>query len=889
MNFVAHEFDIIRPKDPKKPCISSTSDHPVPCERSSVPSYEQYNHHYSNTVMGKGKRLVQTGIPSTDTMATHTGHIEGYELVVDEDEAPANPQAPASQFLPMGNGAESRLTVKYFPVGFGALLESPTQTSINPMIIDTNARGDHSAVAGTPQIPGRHGPVAKASNVGPEEMYSGLMECPCTDAFPKTVANAMTKSEGTCDGTSAMASADKCFAEAASLGLQAKTNVTVHTSSNPPGCFATAVSGGYEIAFNLNAKSPTACGASGDLQRRVAMEQFAMHGECDSCRLDVDMQSGSMPPSADIVGEWQIAGPYDAGALITITMDSNTNFTMMCNGNCGGKNGVFGTGPVTPDGNTYWGFSIPGAISADRNQIKWSNGVIFNRWFPETRNSVNITGTFMLFGLGEMNSANNAWIGKQWTIAGDNEHFIIRGPAVAAAGQRGSVTNGNTLTAFPNVPGTISPDFNSVNFTNGVFLKRIDQASLDNGNITITMSGPADKWFGAGFMDKLPVTTPGSHSGSAMDGTWAVIVLGNGQVEERKLGHHEAGTVLAPSVRVVSNSVVDGVRHVTLSRPFGGVTLDHYSFKKGAAHVGMISAVGSSGTFGYHAAHATSKLYFVDVGAPTCICDAAPPLGSTASQGTIGSVSFRSNCGKPPLGQMLADIHWANKTLDPKYGKYTDNNGVNPTCQLSAYRGGLKCCAGGTIITDGEENRAKLLADANYDHYQVMYRYYYTDATNGLENNGSPIVDTYWTFWWTEFNNGEHDVPPCYASPCVYPLTSNFTGANLPGAKAGVDTLLIHVEGHCHIGCLGMELYNVDDPLHPQLLCQTKIDYGQSDKPQDEMGYILGNQPCIFGVGFQEPPVIKTTTKLMSIKYQNNTHPRYGDMALWELRAAYKN
>ena len=39
---------------------------------------------------------------------------------------------------------------------------------------------------------------------------------------------------------------------------------------------------------------------------------------------------------------------------------------------------------------------------------------------------------------------------------------------------------------------------------------------------------------------------------------------------------------------------------------------------------------------------------------------------------------------------------------------------------------------------------------------------------------------------------------------------------------------------------------------------------------------------------FEEPPVIKTTTKLMSIKFQNNTHPRYGDMALRELRAAYQ-
>jgi hypothetical protein len=529
-----------------------------------------------------------------------------------------------------------------------------------------------------------------------------------------------------------------------------------------------------------------------------------------------------------------------------------------------------------------------GAISADNNQIKWANGVIFNRWFPARQAATSIAGTFMLFGFGAVQKSIALDVGHLWTITGTNEAFVVTGVTIKGAGQKGKVTDGHTLSAWPSVPGTISKDFNSVNFTNGVYLQRVDPLSINSGNVTITMSGPATKWFAAGFRDKLPVSSPGSHSGSAMDGTWAVVVLGNGSIVERKLGHHAAGTVLAQQVKVISNLVVDGVRHVMLSRPFAGATADHYSFQAQATNLGFISAVGTGGDFGYHAGHATSKLYLVDVGAPTCVCDAQPPLGSTESQGTIGRVSFRTNCGKLPLGQMLSDPHWANATVNPKCGKYTDNAGVNPTCQLSAYRGGLKCCAGGTIITDGAANRAALVAEANYDKYQLLYRYYYEDAAAVEQAGNKAIVDTYWTFWWTEFNNGEHDVPPCYASPCVYPLTSNFTGANLPGAKAGVDTLLIHVEGHCHIGCLGMELWNMDDAAHPKLLCKTKIDYGTNDDAQNEMGYILGNQPCIFGPGFEEPPVIKTTTKLMSIKFQNNTHPRYGDMALWELRAAYQ-
>lgn len=83
-----------------------------------------------------------------------------------------------------------------------------------------------------------------------------------------------------------------------------------------------------------------------------------------------------------------------------------------------------------------------------------------------------------------------------------------------------------------------------------------------------------------------------------------------------------------------------------------------------------------------------------------------------------------------------------------------------------------------------------------------------------------------------------------------------------------------------------MELWIVDDPANPKLLCRTRVTYGTSDAVHDEDGYILGNLPCIFGSqqdGFEPPVVLQADTKLMSIKYQNNTVPRYGDMALWEV------
>ena len=60
---------------------------------------------------------------------------------------------------------------------------------------------------------------------------------------------------------------------------------------------------------------------------------------------------------------------------------------------------------------------------------------------------------------------------------------------------------------------------------------------------------------------------PGTGAGSAMDGAWAVVVLGDGTVQERKLGHHSPGTELNASVTVVSNTAANGVRKVRNPNP----------------------------------------------------------------------------------------------------------------------------------------------------------------------------------------------------------------------------------------------------------------------------------------------------------------------------------
>lgn len=125
-------------------------------------------------------------------MSGHVGHYPGYAFVptgLDADwpyAASSKLGAAAgkysNQFLPMGNGAESRKTFHYFPPGYGAQVYSPTEMTLQPMIIDLRNR------EGKIQDPsGRHGIVPVESNVGP----SAECECCCCCDCALCVAHRM--------------------------------------------------------------------------------------------------------------------------------------------------------------------------------------------------------------------------------------------------------------------------------------------------------------------------------------------------------------------------------------------------------------------------------------------------------------------------------------------------------------------------------------------------------------------------------------------------------------------------------------------------------------------------------------------------------------------------
>merc|ERR1711881_217558 len=108
--------------------------------------------------------------------------------------------------------------------------------------------------------------------------------------------------------------------------------------------------------------------------------------------------------------------------------------------------------------------------------------------------------------------------------------------------------------------------------------------------------------------------------------------------------------------------------------------------------------------------------------------------------------------------------------------------------------------------------------------------------------------------------NNEDDIPPCdperdmvpsnyfpeYARQglqddkvCINNITSNYTGTAF-GSSAGnvTETQLIHVEGHCHIGCLSMQLWNLSARPTTPTAAPTR---------STTRGWVKGSLTCVFG------------------------------------------
>ena len=447
----------------------------------------------------------------------------------------------------------------------------------------------------------------------------------------------------------------------------------------------------------------------------------------------------------------------------------------------------------------------------------------------------------------------------------------------AVAGKPGSYTfsegPGRTAGAFRMVGNTamvsspkgwpnanVSVDWTTWSFANGVVWKR--PAKSCTGEATITLSGPAVNWFGTGF------------DARSMADAYAVIVDGQGKVTERQLGNgqgiagrHQPGLLLAPSVKVVTNTVANGVRTVVMTRPLVGLTAKHATFTATADGVPIIAAVGSSPTLSFHKARTADDLMLVRVGAPMCVCQ-----GFGHASGSIGGVPFGNHC--PPA---LANDH---------QGKAAGND----VCDVTTYEGGLKCCAHGSILLDAAQT-----PPPEKDTYRMKFRVYYEEYTNQSE--------AFFMFQAIDAG-GEYDVPQALAGTPpqerVHTVAQDFTVASTLGGAhpptPTTDVLLLRAGTHCHApACINETLTNLDTG---ELICYNAPLYGKgevgpkSGQSFDEPEYAAGIPPCYWGdaaEGLPPPPQLKLGTRLRSVKNCNSTYYHFGVMAQWQMRGTWAN
>jgi len=409
--------------------------------------------------------------------------------------------------------------------------------------------------------------------------------------------------------------------------------------------------------------------------------------------------------------------------------------------------------------------------------------------------------------------------------------------------------------------------------------------SQADGTAKITMAGPADAWFGVGLnaynMADSPYTLVASESG----------------VIEQKIGtcgseaEHCPGDQLAASVQVVSNTAVDGVRTVVLTRGLVGLTADHYTFDAARDTLEVITAVGSGQALGYHLrGHDQTAFSLVAMGSATCVCD----LGSSGSlcmtDGT-GCQKFQQNCfSEEQGGDLLAQ--------------------QNPTCNSEHYSGGLRCCSHKRIVLDVAQAEESLQRDVL--RYHMKIRVWFKELTVDPSTRAPSHVNLERIYYQTEANAGEYDVPPAFARPGLpipgypdQPLGLPTPGTSCTGTCPGPDcecehtitfrwTLgdirLLYAGGHCHApSCLSLDLY-VNQSGTLTVLCAQRPKYGTGDPDDrfDELGY-LAIPPCLWSddpaEGLQPSVWLPRDTHLVSVKKNRNTHMgHYGEMASWQMR-----
>ena len=100
-------------------------------------------------------------------------------------------------------------------------------------------------------------------------------------------------------------------------------------------------------------------------------------------------------------------------------------------------------------------------------------------------------------------------------------------------------------------------------------------------NVTVSLSGPADKWYSIGLGNRM------------MQGTNVIVINGDGSTQENILSRRGQGTQISTSYTLISTQVVDNARMIVITRDIDQGTNQHYSFPETIGSEDLIWAYGS--------------------------------------------------------------------------------------------------------------------------------------------------------------------------------------------------------------------------------------------------------------------------------------------------------
>jgi len=201
----------------------------------------------------------------------------------------------------------------------------------------------------------------------------------------------------------------------------------------------------------------------------------------------------------------------------------------------------------------------------------------------------------------------------------------------------------------------------------------------------------------------------------------------------------------------------------------------------------------------------------------------------------------------------------------------------NPSCDITTYQGGWRCCEDGKFLIELDDVDVD---DLPYDevHGKFIFTYLDDDAHElGLKQLQFITQDASGYLDVTK-GNIEYDVPACdlrntRPEDCIYESsTVNFISGEI---DADDDSLMSipYTVGHLHVGGIDVTLYDDDTG---EVICRSEAIYGNGTEAGNENGYLIGMTPC----SFLTPPVFPKNKKVRTVARYNNTEPHTGVMGL---------